>query len=169
MVMLGAASPYFCLDTAMPACNCQPALRITSYLFHLALHCRVAAGQGRSYHIRVTSERSIPIRANLRNSHPPLSAIRKLVPFASLFIAWQPTPIAPLLSTSRFAPKCIFFAEKEQFAQPLVDVDIVKMRKTARIVFALPPAAGRRCCWSRGVAFLQFRFYALFTFLPAPA
>ena len=25
--------------------------------------------------------------------------------------------------------------------QPLVDVDIVKMRKTLRIVFALPPAA----------------------------
>ena len=124
----GGGSPIFLPwhgNASLPPC-------ITSY-FHL--HCRVAAGQGRSYHIRVTSERSIPIRANPRNSHPLCNSP------ASLHIALHDNPPNPsLLSWAPLAshPKCIFFAEKEQLLQPLVDVDIVKMRKTPRIVFALP-------------------------------
>ena len=148
--------------------QCQAAAASLPCVSHHSstLHCRVAAGQGRSYHIRVTSERSIPIRANLRNSHPPLSAIRKLVPLQHC-IAWQPTSIAPLLSTSRFAPKCIFFAEKEQLLQPLVDVDIVKMRKTARIVFALPPAAAALLVGELHFCNLDFTRFSLSFLLPS--
>ena len=127
----------------------------------ILLHCRSAEEYqlGRAGHITLESllRDPSPLEATRgTRTHP--SAIRELVLTLQHCIAWR--PIAPLLSTSRFAPKCIFFAEKEQLLQPLVDVDIVKMRKTPRIVFALPPAAA-----GRGVAFLQFRFYALFTFL----
>ena len=61
-------SPYFPLDTPMPvsAGGCG---------YHIILPALQSGGLGQSYHIRVTSERSIPIRAQPRNWRPLSTAI----------------------------------------------------------------------------------------------
>ena len=50
--------------------------------------------------------------------------------------------------------------------QPLVDVDIVKMRKTARIVFALPPAAAGLLVGELHFCNLDFTRFSLSFLLP---
>ena len=126
--------------------------------------CRVPVGQGRSYHIRVTSERSIPIRANPRNSHPPpLSAIRQLVQHSTLHC----------MTTHRSSPEHLSLRTKMHLfrrkgaiiAAPGGRWHRENAENSADCVCFAPSSTGAP---GRGVAFLQFRFYALFTFLPPP-
>ena len=116
--------------------QCQP-----SYHIILPPRCRVALG--RAGHITLESL--------LRDPSPLEPSLELTLLSLHLLTTAATQPIAPPLSTSRFAPKCIFFAEKEQLLHhPTVDVDIVQMRKSLRIMFVLPPtsisSSGQRSC-----------------------
>ena len=152
----------------MRGSSCQQAC-ITSYL----LHCRVAAGLGRSYHIRVTSERSIPIRGKPRNSHQPSLQFPSLCSACLCLCLCSACNIAVLGNPSllSWAPRAShqnasFSPKRSNYCTPAPGGRWHRenAENSADCVCFAPTS-----CWSGWVAFLQFRFYALFTFLLLPS
>ena len=123
---------------------------------HTSTAVQSSTGQGRSYHIRVTSERSIPIRAK-----PGTHTLELAPPHHCCNPAHRSSPehIAPKHQNASFLPKrsnyCII---------PRWTLTSCKCAKVYGLCLFYPRPASAAAV--SGVAFLQFRFYALFTFLP---
>ena len=130
-------SPYFPLDTPMPvsAGGCR---------YHIILPALQSGGLGQSYHIRVTSERSIPIRAQPRNWRPLSTAILEQL---SLLTSSHPT-----LALHRNAS---FHWKRSNYCSEEKNTECWHVAKSAQLVFALP-STGVGQCWSALGPRLQF-------------
>ena len=130
-------SPYFPLDTPMPvsAGGCR---------YHIILPALQSGGLGQSYHIRVTSERSIPIRAQPRNWRPLSTAILGQRGTAECsHCSLQAIQLSLCTEMHPFTEKEAIIAVKKT-----LNADMSQNRaKSAQLVFALP-LAGVGQCWS---------------------
>ena len=133
--------------------------------YHIILPALQSGGLGQSYHIRVTSERSIPIRAQPRNWRPLSTAILEQLSLLTSSHLSLCTEMHP-------------FTEKEAIIAVKKKTLNADMSRKVRSLCLLCPqlelvSVGQQ--WP-SVAVLQFRFYAAFHFpclrtcnQPAPA
>ena len=147
-------SPYFPLDTPMPvsAGGCR---------YHIILPALQSGGLGQSYHIRVTSERSIPIRAQPRNWRPLSTAILGQRGTAECsHCSLQAIQLSLCTEMHPFTEKEAIIAVKKHW--------MLTCRKTGQKVRSLclfcPQLELVSVGQQRRVAVLQFRFYAAFHF-----
>ena len=131
--------------------------------YHIILPALQSGGLGQSYHIRVTSERSIPIRAQPRNWRPLSTAILGQRGTAECsHCSLQAIQLSLCTEMHPFTEKEAIIAVKKT-----LNADMSQNRaKSAQLVFVLPSTGVGHISvgQQRRVAVLQFRFYAAFHF-----